>query len=390
MKVAEKCHNLVISLISALCFCLILTLFGQSQAAGLLKPKSGDESFISIKSHHVNVVINNGYARTEVDQVFYNSGDSDLEAVYSFPLPKQASLSELSLWINGQEVIGEVLEKQKARQLYEDQKAKGNDTAIAEKDDYKTFDVSVHPVKAKDQTRVRLVYYQPLHVDLNVGRYVYPLQEGGVDEERISFWTIDSEVKESFSFDLILKSTYPIKDVRIPGHPQALIEKITDNETSEGGNEHIYHARIDYPEGGAKLDEDIVFYYRLDDSAPARIEVVPYKEAGSGQGTFMLAITPGASLNRIAEGVDWVFVLDQSGSMEGNKIHMLTDGVSRAIGKMTTNDRFKIVTFNDVATDLTNGFLQATDSNASRALAMINCSPFNCPLCRYGGRTQRA
>lgn len=117
----KNSSSLVISLIAAMVFGLVLAVFGTSQAAGLLKPKTGDQSQIAIKSHQVEVVINNGFARTEVDQVFINAGDQDLEAIYSFPLPKQASLSELSLWINGQEVIGEVLENDQAEKVCEEQ-----------------------------------------------------------------------------------------------------------------------------------------------------------------------------------------------------------------------------------------------------------------------------
>ena len=366
----KNSSSLVISLIAAMVFGLVLAVFGTSQAAGLLKPKTGDQSQIAIKSHQVEVVINNGFARTEVDQVFINTGDQDLEAIYSFPLPKQASLSELSLWINGQEVIGEVLEKERAEKVYEDQKSKGNDTVLASKNDYKTFDINVYPVKATEPTRVRLVYYQPLEIDLNVGRYVYPLEEGGVDDERIGFWSVDAEVKESFSFDLLLKSTQPIKDIRLPGYPHAIIEEVDGQQEESTGNAHLYRVKLDYPEG-ATLNKDIIFYYRLDDSVPARVELVAYKQAENPSGTFMLTVTPGASLSRIAEGVDWVFVLDRSGSMGGLKIDTLTDGVSRVINKMSPADRFRVVTFNDRAEDLTQGFVPATPEQVHKAITMV-------------------
>ena len=42
----------------------------------------------------------------------------------------------------------------------------------------------------------------------------------------------------------------------------------------------------------------------------------------------MVVVTPAASLKRIAEGTDWTFVLDISGSMAGRKIATLGDGVS--------------------------------------------------------------
>jgi len=383
MKRRHSQPDIITTLLTAAIAFVILFLFGESQAAGLLKPKNGNQDAVKIKSHHVDVTINNGYARTEVDQVFHNSSDTDLEALYSFPLPKDASLSELSLWINGQEVTGEVLEKQKARQVYEDQKAQGNQTAIAEKDSYKTFDVSVYPVVAQNDTRVRLVYYQPLEIDLNIGRYVYPLEEGGVDEERIAFWSVDSTVNESFTFDLTLKSAQPVKDVRLPGQPNAMIENLSAS-SEEGGNGYIYHASLSNQEGISSLGDDIVFYYRLDDTTPARVELVPYRDS-DGKGTFMLTITPAASLATISEGVDWVFVLDISGSMGGNKIATLADGVGRVIGKMTPVDRFRVVTFNDSARDLTRGFINATPENVDQVLNALQNIDANGSTALYAG-----
>jgi len=69
--VPEKCQKpLIVAIITAFVFFMILGVFGKSQAAGLLKPKTGGDSQIAIRSHDVKVVINNGFARTQVDQVF--------------------------------------------------------------------------------------------------------------------------------------------------------------------------------------------------------------------------------------------------------------------------------------------------------------------------------
>lgn len=339
-----------------------LCLPGQGMAAGLLKSVDGGDVPTSIKSHRVDVTINNGFCRTEVDQIFVNQGDADLEAIYSFPLPKQASLAELSLWINGAEVVGEVVEKERARKIYEDQKSQGNETALAEKNDYKTFDVSIGKIPAGAETRVRIVYYQPIEIDLNIGRYLYPLQEGNVDEERIAFWSVDDTVAGPFSFHLQLKSAFPLKDVRVPNYQnEAIIQKSggTDGEAGE-----VWDILIEKPEG-TNLNQDIVFYYRLDDTIPGRVELIPFRSDPGEPGTFMVVVTPAADLQTIQEGTDWVFVLDISGSMSGNKIATLADGVSRTLKKMSANDRFRIVTFNDNAHDFTRGFVQATPDNVT-------------------------
>lgn len=345
---------------------------GTGYAAGLLKAKNGSGDHIIIQSHKVLVTINNGYAKTEVDQVFFNTGESDLEAVYSFPLPRKAALSELSLFIDGREQLGEVLEKARAKQIYQEQKEKGRHTAHAGKDAYTTFRVAVSPVRANNSTRVRLVYYQPLDIDLNVGRYVYPLAEGGVDEQQLAFWTTDDRVDGTFSFDLTLKSAVAIQDVRMPGYMNQA-EITTTDRKNETGNAHFSHVHL-VREGEARLAKDIVFYYRLDDTAPARVELVPFRVAAKEdgeKGRFMLVVTPGASLAPVTEGVDWIFVLDTSGSMSGEKIDTLRQGVAKVLPSLKKEDRFHLLTFSDRVQQLTRAFLPATPENIAMAGSMV-------------------
>jgi len=89
-------------------------------AAGLLTPADGSLPALEIRSHDVDVLIQDGYAVTTVEQQFHNPNDRDLEAVYSFPVPEQGSVAEFTVWIDGKPVTGEVLEKQQARAVYED------------------------------------------------------------------------------------------------------------------------------------------------------------------------------------------------------------------------------------------------------------------------------
>jgi Ca-activated chloride channel family protein len=224
-------------------------------------------------------------------------------------------------------------------------------------------------VPAHADTRVRLVYYQPLKMDLNVGRYLYPLAEGGVDEERIAFWEVDDRVTGDFSFHLTLKSAFPVKDIRLPGYDrQAQIEQVQAQGKEQ--NSHTYQVTLT-SEGITSLSQDIIFYYRLDDSVPARIELIPYREHPNAQGTFMVVVTPAADLHPIREGTDWIFVLDTSGSMSGGKIHTLCEGMTRVLGKMSAQDRFRIITFNNQACDLTRGYVGATPDNVRHWIEQV-------------------
>ena len=121
-------------------FFILILLVGMaptvSQAAGILTAIGSGHQPIRILDHQVNVVINNGFAMTEVHQTFYNANSQDLEAIYSFPLPKSASLSEVTIYVGEREIHGEVLEKQKARQIYAEEKGRGNEAGLAEKNEF--------------------------------------------------------------------------------------------------------------------------------------------------------------------------------------------------------------------------------------------------------------
>lgn len=347
----------------------LLVLAGNVQAAGLLTPADGSLPPLEIHDHRVEVIIEDSYAITTVEQVFHNPHDRDLEAIYSFPVPAHGAVAEFTLWIDGQPVTGEVLEKAQARTVYEQEKRAGRDAGLAEKDAYRTFDIHVHPVRAGQDTRIRLVYLQPAAVDTGIGRYVYPLEEGGVDERKLAFWTANDKVTGNFSFDFKLRSSYPVEALRLPNQGQAQIRQLGAGEwtASLAGGAGAAEEGAAATSGGAvyTLDQDIVVYWRHAAGLPGSVDLVTHRPAGAKRGTFMLVVTPGEDLQPIREGRDWIFILDVSGSMAG-KYATLADGVQRALGRLTPADRFRIILFNDNARELTGGYVPATPGQVGR------------------------
>ena len=331
-------------------------------AAGTLTPVGAAQQPIQIKDHQVDAVIDNGYARVEVNQTFHNPNDKDLEAVYSFPVPKSASLAEITIWAGERVLNGEVIPADEAKKAYTEERDAGNDAGLGEcsctknKDDveYGTYKFSVSPVKANADTKIRFVYYQPLSIDTGVGRFIYPLQDGGTDEVAKSFWTRNQKVEQRFAVNVELKSAWPVDEVRVPGaEAEAKVTKVADG-----------HYKVALERQSGDLSKDFVFYYRLAENLPGRVEMVAYKPSADATGTFMLVVTPGIDLKPINGGADYVFVLDVSGSMDA-KLATLGRGVAESMKQMKSGDRFRIVTFSDRATDLTNGFVDANPQSVT-------------------------
>lgn len=333
---------------------LLMLIAPAAFAAGTLTPVNATDAPIQIKEHTVDVVIDNGFARTEVTQIFFNSNSKDLEAVYGFPVPTSASLSEITIWNNERELNGEVIEAKEAKRVYQEERDAGNDAGLGEcactknKDDieYASYKFSISPVRAQRETKIRFVYYQPLKIDTGVGRYVYPLQDGETDEAAKSFWTRNPKVEQRFAVNVELKSGWPVDEVRVPGaEAEAKINKLADG-----------HFKVSLERPTGDLSKDFVFYYRLADNLPGRVELLAYKPDAAKPGTFMVTVTPGIDLAPIVTGGDYIFVLDVSGSMAG-KLASLANGVAQTLGQMKQGDRFRIITFSDNARELTPGFV---------------------------------
>ena len=335
----------------------LLVILPSSQGAGILTAKGSAHAPIQIKDHHVEIVINNGFARTEVQQTFFNPNNTDLEATYTFPLPRSASLSEVTIHSGETEIHGEVLEKKQAGEIYENEKRSGGNTGKADKNGFQSFDFAVHPVRAQGETRIRFVYYQPLEIDASVGRFVYPLEDGGTDDAGRGFWERNEKVEGALSINLELKSAWPVEDVRVPGHETAAATK----KLGDG------HYQVSLDRHSTNLSRDFVFYYRLKENLPGRVEVIPYRADAGKPGTFMLVITPGLDLQPIQHGADYTFVLDVSGSMQ-TKLPTLVRGVSRALESLKPEDRFRLVTFSQRARDVSGGFRNATPEQVAAAV----------------------
>lgn len=356
--------------LKTLCYGVFTTVWSYADAAGLMTPVSSNLSGLDIREHYVDVVIEDGYVTTSIEQVFHNPHTMDLEAIYSFPVPEAAAVGEFIYWINGQPVIAEVAEKTKVKAIYEHEKSQGRHTAIVEKDEYKTFDIRVFPVRGQSDVKVRLVYIQAAHVDTGIGRYVYPLEDGGVDEAKQGFWSRNDVVTQKFTFDVNFRSSYPVDALRLPKHPDAVIQAVSENEWQVTMTNQNHPEEAGAPQKTMSLSQDIVVYWRHKEGVPGSVDVVTYKPAADQKGTFMLTLTPGDDLAPVTQGRDWVFVLDISGSMQG-KYATLVEGIRQGLGKLRPEDRFKVVLFNNRPVDLTQGFQGVSSATLEAVLRQL-------------------
>jgi Ca-activated chloride channel family protein len=328
-------------------------LTADARAAGLLIADNGLGGVLEIKEQDVKVTINNGVAVTTVDQVFTNTESRQVEALYTFPVPKGASVSNFSMWINGKEMVGEVVEKKRAREIYNSYKQVRRDPGLLEQIDYRTFEMRVFPIAPKADQHVQIVYYQELDYDHDRATYVYPLATNTKP-------TANSKTTGKFALSVDVKSEVPITEMESTSHPKDFaIAKHTPN-----------YSQASLETRGGDLSRDVVISFQTE-RARTGIDLIASRPRNE-DGYFSLTLTAGEELAKVNKPMDYVFVLDVSGSMnEDRKLELSEQSLGAFIAGLATEDRFEVMTFNVQPHALFGSMTPADDTARQKAKAFL-------------------
>jgi Ca-activated chloride channel family protein len=333
---------------------LVVFVTRPARGAGLLIADGGFGGVLEIKEHDVAVTINNGIAVTEVTQVFHNTENRQVEALYTFPVPKHASVSNFSMWIDGKEMVGEVLEKERAREIYNSYKQQNRDPGLLEQVDYKRFEMRIFPIAAGADQRVQITYYQELDVDHDEVTYVYPLAT-------VTQGVMDTRTTGRFAFQLETKSAIPITGLESPSHGSELV--VMDHADT--------YKLASLEQKSGSLAEDIVVRYDLNRPVSG-IDMITSRTSGE-DGFFYLTITAGKELEALDSGMDYVFLLDISGSMANDdKLPISRRSLGAFIDELDDQDRFEVMTFNVQPATVFNELKAAADPAKAEAIAFLD------------------
>lgn len=282
-----------------------------------------DVPYLTIVYHRVTVTIEDQVATTQVDQVFVNGGRHEVEGIYIFPLPEEATISEFSMWVDGEKLQGQILERDEARQIYEDIVRRRRDPALLEYVGRNAFQASIYPIPPGGERRVELEYSQVLDMDNGLVEYVYPL-----NTEKFS-----PRPLEEVTVNVTIRNNEPLKAIYSPSHDVDIVRRGDHN------------ALVGYEEYEVKPDRDFVLYYTVSPD-DVGLNLLSYKPSGQGDGFFLLLAAPKVGIDTqqvIAKDV--ILVLDISGSMRGEKIEQAKEALAFVLDNLHEEDRFNIIAF---------------------------------------------
>jgi Ca-activated chloride channel family protein len=329
----------------------LLAWCGPARAHGLLIPEEKSVPPLAMLSHKVSITVEDQVATTRVVQTFRNHTDRPLEATYVFPVPKGASANSFTMTVNGHDVKGEVIEADKARQVYTNIVRRTQDPGLLEYLGTDLLRMKVFPVPARGDQKVTLSYTSVSDKSADLVEYVYPLKTDGKATATL----------ESFGIEATIKSQHAVQNVYSPTHA-ITVRRQTDREVT-----------VTFERNQGLLDKDFQLFYQLGDK-DVGLTALTHRPVSTEPGYFMLMMTPKVEMTKeyhVARDV--VLVLDTSGSMQANgKIDQAKRALTHCLNSLDKGDRFALMNFATTVNRYKDGLLDASSEQVAQARKWVD------------------
>lgn len=304
-----------------------------------------DLSTIPLVFQSLEVSIHNQVAATQSWFHFRNDHDIDLEVTCEFALGSTEFVEGFSYFNGNERIVGEVLEKSAAEEVYEElTQIQHRDPGLLEQTGNR-FRFHVYPVQPGETKPVDVRHLSLLQREESVLEYVVPLENLPV-------------VPAAFSLVLDITDDLPIEAVEVLGY-EAYVKR-----------EGQHHYRVVVEGDDVSFDRDLRVRYTLaaDDY---ELRFMAHRDRAD-EGSFMLVVTPKDEVVATdVIGRDIVFVVDISGSMDGEPLEQTKWALIHILDQLNPEDRFEVVSFDDNAYQLLGGLQPATPQSRLQGQSVV-------------------
>ena len=118
---------------------------------------------IPLKSVKVNTIIQNTLASVSIFQQFYNSGLNAIECYYRIPLNEESVITDVEIHLeDGTILTSTIMEKESAKERYQDGIAKGHTIALANQEKENQLNLLIGNLQPNESLNVEIHLTFPL------------------------------------------------------------------------------------------------------------------------------------------------------------------------------------------------------------------------------------
>ena len=323
------------------------------------------EQVFPLKQTEVKAKIAGNISRVEVVQKFENPFPESLEAVYVFPLPDEAAVDDMEIKIGDRTIKADIKRRDQAVEIYQRARQEGRTAGLLEQERDNIFTQSLANVKPGEKIEVRIRYTESLKFVGGDYEFVFPtvvgpryISRNTTDADRINPPVLAPGTRsgQDIAVSVEIDAGVAIGDVRSTSH------QIT---TDRSGN----IVRVQLANADTIPNKDLILRYRVAGENTQATVLTQSDQRGGHFATYLIPALNYKTNEIVPKEV--VFLMDTSGSQQGEPLVKSKELMRRFIQGLNPNDTFTIIDFANTAQALSTTPLANTAANRQSAINYI-------------------
>lgn len=291
---------------------------------GIKDVKGSDEKVI-LKKAAISGNICGEFVEVTINQTFENKGEHKIEAIYSFPIPHSAVISEFEATVGGRTMRAVVEDKEKALKVYEDAEERGENTFLLEEFKPHEFQITIGNIIPKESVIIKLSYLDEL--EYRNGTYKLTIASLA-SPQRLGDNYYDNAY--NLSLNLLVESF---------GKLNFISPNYNVNIERDGNN----LSKISYSDSKTYMEKDFVLMLKEESRLETNGMLFEYRESGEDKGIVYLRLFPNLDAPEEEKFQNYIFLMDITESMKGAKIEEAKNALQLCIRNLSEGDSFNIV-----------------------------------------------
>ena len=294
------------------------------------------------------------FGQFEIEQAYKNNTSEVLEVGYTFPIVETATVVGFEIYVGDKVLKGKCKEKGEAKKEYLRNMVKGNSSYLMEQETDNIFKISIGKIDKNEEVKIKIYYIDKFETVDNKIKILMPTLVTPKYKSNITSELQYGKVDYTVDFNIAIDKKLNRKSISCPSHKINVI----DEEKSE-----------------------IIEVLNYDLSKDFKLEIELKNELASnaitsktqdGKDIVYLSFMPEILDTYEDSEKEYLFIIDVSGSMSGEKIDETKRAVIECLKQLDVGDKFNIIPFESSFTAMNINSIEYNEENMQKATEYVN------------------
>ncbi|MCR5262078.1 MAG: VWA domain-containing protein [Candidatus Gastranaerophilales bacterium] len=289
----------------------------------------------------------------EVEQTFFNDTNKVLEVGYTFPIAETATVVGFEVCIGDKVLKGQCKETSKAKKEYAKNIVKGNSAYLMEEKSDNIFSITIGKLAKKEEVKIKINYIDKFDiVDNQVQIFIptlVPPKYNSPVTDKLNYEKVDYKA----DFQINIAKNVKCLNIQSPTH------KFELDENEQGKSVKV----LNYD-----MSKDFKLYFDLANELTSNALIFKTRD---DKEVLYMSFMPEITDSYEDSEKEYLFLVDVSGSMDGEKLEETKKAVLKCLKQLDDGDKFNIIPFESEFRAMSVNSVEYNEENLEKAKEYI-------------------